>query len=221
MDNAQLLVLIKRYINLQKLFLDNTSVESHLAKQKAEVILEKIKTVCLTTHDRLLSISQDKAQLSFYAEHPDSLYRAQYSSGEKTHTSSKSSTSSSSYNASSTTYSPPHNSSSQESSSQAPFLSRGHLMLNVFLREAMELVRTKDKGMQPLEKFKDQLQEIAERTRAWVESRPSELFQQEGPPPSVDYFLNLFQLRYNAYTHFNSMFAENSVPLQNVEWMSC
>ena len=205
MDNDQLSNLIKRYTNLQKLALDNAGAESGLAKQKTEVILEKIKTVCLTTHDRLVSISQDKTQLSFYAENPDSL--------QQTYTSSK------------TSYSPPNNSSSQESSPKAPFISRGHLMLNVFLREAMQLVRTEDNNIQPLEKFATQLRELAERTRVWVESRPSELFQQEGPPPPIDYFLNLFQLRYNAYTHFTSMFvqngfSENNPSFENVEWMS-
>lgn len=210
MNNDQLSDLIKRYINLQKLFLDNTSAESNLAKEKAEVILEKIKTVCLTTHDRLLAISQDKTQLSFYAENPDSLSATYRSSSQQPYTSSKSSSS------------PPKNASSEESSPKAPFISRGHLMLNIFLREAMKIVSTKDNGIQPLEKFQVQLQELAERTRVWVESRPSELFQQEGPPPTVEYFLNLLQLRYQAYTHFNSMFMQNgpSSSITDVEWMS-
>lgn len=221
MNKDQLSDLIKRYINLQKLALDNASAECNLAKQKAGVILEKIKTVCLTTHDRLLSISQDKTQLSFYAENPESLSVSYHSSSQQTYTSSKSSAP------------PPHNASSEQSSPKAPFISRTHLMMNVFLRDVMELVYTPDKGMRPLETVKDQVRELAERTRVWVESRPSELFQQEGPPPPVEYFLNLLQLRYNAYQHFTSTILQNGFysngiqgmpqngPMSpNVEWMS-
>ena len=222
MNKDQLCDLIKRYINLQKLALDAESAESNLAKQKARVILEKIKTVCLTTHDRLLSISQDKTQLSFYAEHPDSLSATYYSSSQQTYTSSKSSAP------------PPKNTSSEESSPKAPFISRTHLMMNVFLRDVMELLYTQDKGMRSLETIKDQVRELAERTHVWVESRPSELFQQEGPPPPVDYFLNLLQLRYQAYQHFNTMLVQNgpsgpcgpmgpsgpSLSFSNVEWVS-
>lgn len=217
MNKDQLSDFIKRYINLQKLALDNASAECNLAKQKAGIILEKIKTVCLTTHDRLLSISQDKTQLSFYAENPDSLSVSYHSSSQQTYTSSKSSA-------------PPHNASSEQSPPKAPFLSRGHLMMNVFLREVMELVYTPDKGMRPLETIKDQVRELAERTRVWVESRPSELFQQEGPPPPVEYFLNLLNLRYQAYQHFTSTILQNGLyfnvasgngPIPpDVEWMS-
>ena len=208
MNKDQLSDLIKRYINLQKLALDNASAECNLAKQKAGVILEKIKTVCLTTHDRLLSISQDKTQLSFYAENPDSLSVSYHSSGQHTYTSSKSSAP------------PPHNASSEQSSHKAPFLSRGHLMMNVFLREVMELVYTPDKGMRPIETIKDQVRELAERTRVWVESRPSNLFQQEGPPPPVEYFLNLLNLRYQAYQHFTSTILQNSLYFNDMQGMS-
>lgn len=59
MNNDKLLNLTKKYINLQKLSLDNTSEECTLAKQKAEVILEEIKTLSSSLHTHLVSVSSE------------------------------------------------------------------------------------------------------------------------------------------------------------------
>lgn len=73
MNNDKLLHLTKKYINLQKLSLDNVGEECTLARQKAEVILEEIKTLSPSLHTHLVSISSDKTKLSFYADNVETL----------------------------------------------------------------------------------------------------------------------------------------------------
>ena len=73
MNNDKLLHLTKKYINLQKLSLDNVSEECTLARQKAESILEEIKTLSPSLYTHLVSVSSDKSKLSFYADNLETL----------------------------------------------------------------------------------------------------------------------------------------------------
>lgn len=174
MSNDKLTSLTKRYLNLQKLSLDNTSEECTLARQKAEGILEEIKTLSPSLHTHLLSVSSDKSKLSFYADNLETL--RPYMQESKT----------------SSTFSPLYG-------------SRGELLFTTFLHNAFQMVGEDIHKSHPLDSYKEKVVKLAEDTRAWVESLPSEFFENPSPSPPVKELLEIFDVVYQSEKLFNSL----------------
>ena len=175
MNNDKLLNLTKKYINLQKLSLDNTSEECILAKQKAEVILEEIKTLSSSLHTHLVSVSSDKSKLSFYVDNLETLRPYMQDSPQE-----------------SSTFSPLYG-------------SRGDLLFTTFLHYAFRMVGEGVYRSRPLDAHKEKVVKLAEETRAWVESLPMEFFENPSPSPPVKELLELFDVVYQSEKLFNSL----------------